>query len=445
MYKILVRIFFVPFTASSIFAMSFFALALFAACGSDKQPLVDPSFADSLMTHFTLPATLKTNGEEIVFWRDRIDQKNPGMVNESHYAAALMSRFHALGDVRDVKMADSIMCKIDTLFNFKEASPKLTLVAYSILQHRFSLADSFLLQAKAIGLRRYEWLTALFDVSFEIGRYDNAQIALNQLKADADYGYYFRRSKMDHLNAALDSSIAAMKKAADLAETSDYLRRVALSNTADLYIHAGELAKARDLYTQCIRMNSTDFHSITGLGWIALVHDHNDSLAARIFHFVEAENRLPDPLFKLSQMEDAALDSIKQGNYARQFEEKATDPIYGDQYNRYMIELYTGILHDPSKAAILSERELSNRATPQTYAWRVWSLFASGKHDEAYSLFEQQVSGKPLEGLELYWMGKMMQGLNKGYNAGEFFKAAYKNKYDLSPGIVKDIESQLNG
>ena len=112
-------------------------------------------------------------------------------------------------------------------------------------------------------------------------------------------------------------------------------------------------------------------------------------------------------------------------------------------YNRYLIELYTGILQDPARADTLSLSELTNRATPQTYAWRVWSLFETGKKEQAYSLFQKEVSGKPLEGLELYYMGKMMQGLGKGYNAREFFKAAYKNKYDLSPGIAKDIENQL--
>lgn len=428
---------------SKTLAFILFALSFLTACKNDKKPLVDPVFADSLITHFTLPADAKNKEAEMQFWKSRIDPKNPGMVNEAKYAATLIARFHQTGDIRDVKMADSIIRAIDTLFHFKEAGPKLSLVTLSIMQHRFSVADSFLQQAKAIGLKRYEWLTALFDVSFEIGRYDNARISLNQLKADADYGYYFRRSRMDHLNGGLDSSISAMMKAADLAENSEFLKRVALSNTADLYIHAGELAQARDLYIQCIRMNSADFHSIMGLGWIALVGDHNDSLAGKLFRFVQSENQLPDALFKLSQVADGAGDTVQQKNYAAAFAQRATGAVYGNMYNRYLIEFYTGILQDPARADTLSMRELTNRATPQTYAWRVWGLFETGKKGEAYNLFQKEVSGKPLEGLELYYMGKMMQGLGKGYNAGEFFKAAYKNKYDLSPGISKDIENQL--
>jgi hypothetical protein len=117
--------------------------------------------------------------------------------------------------------------------------------------------------------------------------------------------------------------------------------------------------------------------------------------------------------------------------------------MYGNMYNKYLIELYTGILKEPAKAELIAAKELTNRSTPQTYAWYVWSLFCNNKKDDAYINFEKYVSEKPLEGLELYYMGKMMLGLNKGYNAKGFFRAAYQNKYDLSPGKVKDLEKNL--
>lgn len=36
-----------------------------------------------------------------------------------------------------------------------------------------------------------------------------------------------------------------------------------------------------------------------------------------------------------------------------------------------------------------------------------------------------------------------MQGLNKSYNAEEFFKAADKNRFDLSPGMIAELDSIL--
>ena len=188
---------------------------------------------------------------------------------------------------------------------------------------------------------------------------------------------------------------------------------------------------------------AADFHSITGLGWIALVHDKNDSLAEKIFSFVRAKNKLPDALYKLTQVAEARKDEVGQRKWAKIFASCATDSVYGNMYNKYLIELYTGILHDPSRAEQISKRELENRSTPQTNAWYAWSLFSNNKKEEAYDQFQKNVSGKPLEGLELYWMGKLMQGLNKGYNAQAFYKAAYINKFDLSPAILSDLEKQL--
>ena len=427
-------------TITAIFVITLF----FASCKNGSNKIVNKTFTDSLIAHYSYPASVKATEDELAFWKSQMNPKLPGLAHEPRYASFLISRFHQFGDIQDIKMADSIMHVVNAAFNGKEASPNLTLSAYSILQHRFTDADNYLDQARKDGLKKYESLTASFDVDFELGRYANVASYIQQMKPYADYGYYFRKSKVDHLNGAIDSSVNAMLKAASLAESSVYLKDVALANAADLYIHAGKLSNAYELYKECIKMNAVDFHSITGMGWIALVNDKNDSLAQQLFEFVHSKNKLPDPLFKLYQVAQQRKDSAASANYARLFVNQATDTVYGNMYNKYVIELYTGVLHEPAKAEAIAKNELNNRSTPQTNAWYAWSLFANNKNDEAYKVFQQSVSGKPLEGLELYWMGKLMQGLGKGYNAQEFFKAAYKNKYDLSPAMMADLEAVIS-
>ena len=153
---------------------------------------------------------------------------------------------------------------------------------------------------------------------------------------------------------------------------------------------------------------------------------------------------MPDPLFKLTQMAQSIQDSALEKKYARAFVSGAPETDYGNMYNKYLIELYTGILYNPSLAEEISKKELENRATPQTWAWYAWSLFSNHKKEEAYAVFQKYVSGRPLEGLELYWMGKIMQGMNKEFNAQAFYAAALINKYDLSPSMLRDLEKQLN-
>src|SRR5690348_15891527 len=109
-----------------------------------------------------------------------------------------------------------------------------------------------------------------------------------------------------------------------------------------------------------------------------------------------------------------------QKKYADEFIKAVSDSVYGNMYNKYLIDLYTGIANEPAKAELIAAKEINSRPTPQTYAWYVWTLFCNNKKDEAYKVFEENVSGKPLEGPDLYWMGKFMLGLDKGYNAKEF-------------------------
>ena len=118
--------------------------------------------------------------------------------------------------------------------------------------------------------------------------------------------------------------------------------------------------------------------------------------------------------------------------------------MYGDMYNKYLIELYCGILHTPEKALPLAKREIEVRPTAQAYAALAWTLYCNGLSTKAMQTYEGFVSGKGLEGLELYWMGKMMKGLGKGFNAVRFFKAAHKNRFDLSPAMQRDLDAQLH-
>lgn len=418
-------------------------LIFYTACNEHPQPLVSKEFVDSLLIHFDNSARLDKQQQEIDFWKQRIQSNTPDLVNGSRYAGQLVSRFHLRGNINDVKQADSILTNLAAAFNGKEANPFMAMASNAILQHRFQKADSFLQVAKAIGVKPYEEAAASFDVNFELGRILLAGNDLKKLKIENDFGYQFRKSKYEHYKGEMDSSIAAMQAAVILAGNSEILKQSALSNLADLYIHAGDLPKAYHTYVDCVKANSSDLHSLMGIGWISLLYDKNDSLAERIFRLVATKTQSPDPLYKLIAVAEQRGDSALQKKYATDFEQKVSNISYGAMYNKYLLQLYTGILNNPAKAERIAFNELQNRNTPQTNAWYVYALLSNGKKDSAYQVYQKRVSGKPLEGLEMYWMGKLMLALDKGYNAQQFFKEADKNKYDLSPSINKDLDRLL--
>ncbi|MEO8234664.1 MAG: hypothetical protein ABI549_04550, partial [Flavobacterium sp.] len=220
-------------------------------------------------------------------------------------------------------------------------------------------------------------------------------------------------------------------------------KNIALSNAGDSYTHSGKLDNAYSDYKESIKLNSADLHSIMGIGWIALQHDNNDALAEKIFKFVQTKTKSPEPLYKLILVAQHKKDAVAEKKYAEQYESIVTDSIYGSMYTKYLVQLYTQILNNPAKAEMLAKAELENRATPQTYSWYVYSLLANNKINEANVIYKKYVSGKPLEALELYYMGKLMEANKKGYNASQFYKAANENYYDLSPSIARDLDSKL--
>ena len=418
-------------------------LLLFASCKNENKAIVSIAFTDSLLNNYSDSATKNSLETDLQFWKNRITPANPGLVNELKYAGCLVQRFHVTGNMQDLVTADSILLISDSTFGHKQTGPNMALIRNSILQHRFKMADSLLQQVRNTGIKKYESAILGFDVAFEQGYYQVAEYELKQIANANDYGYNFRRAKLAHYKGEVDTAIAAMQRAAEQAGGNVSLIQAALSNEADLNLHNGNLQRANELYVQSIRLSATDLHSIMALGWIALLRDKNDSLAEKIFRFVQSKTQAPDAVFKLTQLADARGDSALQKKYASEFVAIATAPDYGNMYNKYVLELYTGILNEPAKAEAMAARELLNRTTPQTYAWYVWALYSNNKTAEAEKIYRQHVSGKPLEGLELYWMGKYMQAQNKGYNAKEFFKAANKNRYDLSPSMVKDLKNAL--
>ena len=421
-----------------------FCLFLFiSSCSHKDKPIVNSVFADSLITHYSPSQFARTTDSNLIFWEKKMDSLPENFVNGPKYASALSSRFHLYGEINDLLKADSLYNRSNGVNQEKEPGIFRTLASFAMLQHRFLPADSFLQKAKKIEGQSLANAFLDFDVSFERGQYQHCKKILPALRSFNPYGYLFRRSKFEHYDGSLDSAISCMMQAAEKAGNNNYLRQVALSNAADLYIHKGNLKEAYKLYTESIKIDAADLHSIMGIGWIALVHDKNDSLAEKIFRFVRSQSHAPDALLKLEQLAEARGDSAEQIKYANEFAAQAGQPEYGLMYSKYLIDLYTGILNESAKAASIAEQEINNRPTPQTYAWYAWSLFCNNEKEKAYKVFRSGVSGKPLEGPELYYMGKLMQDMDKGYNAQQFFKAAYKNRYDLSPAKQKDLEENL--
>jgi hypothetical protein len=420
-----------------------FSILFFSSCKREEKTLVDKSFIDSLMNNYSPSVREKINAGDLVFWKHRLDSLPDSYLNAQKYAGTLTSRFRLYGDIHDMVKADSITLWLNKEYQQKDAGIYRTLATNDIQQHRFGEARVNAQKAIDIGSEKYASELTLTDAFFELGQYQFVKQNLQRLRKTNNYGYFFALSKYQHWEGNLDSAIVSMQKAEEWAGNNDFLRQVAVANSADLYLHSGALGKAAELYKQSIGIDAADYHSLAGLAWIALVHDKKDTLSANIFQFIQSKTKSPDMFFKLSQVYQQRKDRASENKYAQDFAKEASSPIYGNMYNKYLIELYGEILNDPKKMLTVAEKEIQNRATPQTYAWYVWALFKNNQTQKAFQVYDKYVSEKPLEGLELYYMGKMMRANKKEFNAKNYLEAAYKNRFDLSPSKIEELENEF--
>ena len=419
-------------------------LALFLVqCNTSDSPLVSETYVDSLIANYGTPKEVTRNSEELEFWKSRVIDQRFDITNSEKYASQLVSRFQLSGDIQDLKDADSILVNVEKEFDGKEAGAYLSLVHYSTLQHRFLLAKEYLDKAKALKIRALDNYSTSFDVEFELGNIKAAKENLEKMKDEKSFAYQFRKSKIAHYEGDLDASTNRMEEAAKLAGDNPGLRSIALSNVGDLYNHAGKLDEALKSYKKSLKLNSADLHSMMGIGLIAMQKDNNNAIAEKIFKFVRSKTKSPDPLYKMILLAQNKKDKNLELKYAKEFDAIVSKPIYGNMYNKYLIQIYTESLKNPAKAEILAKRELETRATPQTYSWYAFALMENNKLAEANEIYNKHIKGQPLEALELYYMGRLMEASKKGYNAKEYYKAANENRYDLSPRSMQDLETRL--
>lgn len=420
------------------------ALLTFSSCNKKTKPVVQANFVDSVMQAYTGSAFLKLNAAELKFWKDRMHSMPEGYTNEQQYAGNLAARYQLTGNFADLKSADSMMLAMNVETKATEPAMLRTLGRLAILQHKFHQADDYVRKAIELGSEKYASLLMKYDVAFELGNYNLATNTLKEVESTNEYGYFFRQARQFHYLGEHDSSIIAMKKALQIAGNNKNLQQITLSNIGDLQLHAANAEEAYYAYKQSLQLDPADMHSMMGIGWIALIYDKNAALAEKIFRFADTTIQTPDPLLKLSYTATQKGDTAQAIKYAIEFAKEAGDTMYGIMYSKYLIDIYSGLLNEPAKAKAIALNELKVRATPQTYSWYAYALFKNNEPALANEIYKKHISGKSLEGLELYYMGMMMDGMNKSYNAEQYFKAAYKNRYDLSPDKIAYLQATMD-
>ena len=404
-----------------------------AAC-SHSGKLIDEQLVDELLARADRDSGVLLANDDLRFWKSRAEMDRTDFVSQGKYGRALLTRFRSTGAIEDLLSADTILARL--AFALPDAEIQLQLAGIKMLRHQFAEARRITSELEKKNLEPYATAMMAFDAELELGEYGRAAMRLRQHPAPRDFAYLFRASRQEHQLGHADSAIAMLRRASDLVPGNKHLQNIALSNAADLSLHEGRVDQARELYQQALERKPADYHSLCGLAWIAAAHDEDTALAFRVFRFVAQRSTGPDILFRMAQ----ATTGQAAKNYGERFFAEATKPSYGSMYHKYLIQLLTGVLDRPDLALPIARKEVELRPTAQTAAWLAWTQFRCGQRDAAYAGFKNFVSGRPLETLELFWMGKMLKELGRKQDAKRYLDAARANRYDLSLSEMQELE-----
>jgi len=422
-----------------IIILGFVLLAL--ACKSDPTLTITAPEDYNVYLNTSEKNTLKEALSAKEFWSKRLRPDSTGVGDLAPLAGAYEQLFAVTGDPDHLKSAELLYVKGMEISAISSDAYARGLAHNYISQHRFKEAYSLLNETLEGPSNKHETRLMLFDAAMEVGDYEKAYEHLEAVKDLTDYHYLIRLSKWSDYRGDLDSAIKYLEKARDIANSRDSkpLRVWTYSNLADYYGHAGRITDSYQHYLKTLALQPDNHYAKKGIAWIIYSEENNTNEAIRILDKLVDDHSLPDYHLLKAEMYEHDGYTAKAEQSMNDFLEAVESSDYGDMYNTYLIEYFSET--NPQQALELAQKELENRATPETYHLLALAQLYNGKAEEALVTIENHVTGKTSEPMALYHTALVYKA-NKWEDKLKPIKAELLDaSFELGPVLTKKIEA----
>ncbi|MEX0362094.1 MAG: tetratricopeptide repeat protein, partial [Allomuricauda sp.] len=239
----------------------------------------------------------------------------------------------------------------------------------------------------------------LFDVHMELGNYKTAHKYLDSIKNMSDFGYLIRVAKWNDHRGDLDTTITFMQKAMQKAASAKNkpLLIWTYSNLADYYGHAGRIEDSYKYYLKTLELDPDNAYAKKGIAWIVFSHEKNGEEALRILDAVNKYHISPDYYLLKAEIAQFMNDTYAVSRNFDSYYKMIQNESYGDMYNAHNIEFYIEQMKTYKKALDLAQKEVENRATPETYSLLAYAHLKIGNTQKALLIVQEYVTGKTFE------------------------------------------------
>lgn len=377
--------------------------ALLLSCGEETVPKVtNPADYNNYLLNAEKPGQ-KEALNEVRFWSQRLRPDSSGVGDLGPLAAAYTALFDATGNSENLYSGEKLYKKAMAISANHPDIYARALARNYISQHRFREAAKILTETyNDPNSEKRPTELMLFDVFMELGRFEEAEEVLKKVQNTSDYNYLIRKAKWSDYVGDLDEAINYMEDAKAIAESRDSkgLKIWTYSNLGDYYGHAGRIDDAYEHYLKTLALEPDNAYVLKGIAWIAYSHEKNVPEARRIITELMKNHSIPDYYLLLAELAEYEDDSVEAEAQIEMFLEAVEKGNFGAMYNAYHIEILAD--RNPEEAIRLAEKEVQNRATPETYHLLALANLKAGNPETALDIIETEVEGKTYEPMAQY-------------------------------------------
>ncbi|MEH6763280.1 MAG: hypothetical protein V7655_02175 [Aequorivita antarctica] len=378
--------------------------------------------------------------EEFEYWQKEFNNDSTHLMEMSRLSGIHAAMFASSGDITELKTSEKLIKKSHDVSARNKDSYLRSLAHNYFSQHRFKEAQVLLDSAYTYPDNHKDTEMMLFDVAMELGEYSRADTLLGKIKDPKDFNYLIRLAKWSDHNGNLDAAIKYMEQAKQIAEERDNkgLKVWVYSNIGDFYGHAGRLQDSYNSYLKTLAIEPDNHYVKKQLAWMVYSSERNTKEANRILDSVMVNHKAPD--YYLLKGQIAAYEgNTSEANKEYDMFIKATEnPDYGGMYNAYLIDLYADL--EPQKALKLAAKEITNRATPETYQLLAYSQLKAGDKEAALKTIEEYVEGKTSEPKALFHSALIYKANGMKDKVASLKEELMGAAYELGPVKSKEIE-----
>jgi tetratricopeptide (TPR) repeat protein len=415
----------------------FMSLCILSCSSTTSNPKDYASFLNAPASETVKAATLRLN-----FWNSKIKEDSLQLVALPKAAEAYGSLFQSTADIQYLKAAEKTLHRAANIAAIDKSGHLEALAANYIKQHRFQEAHTILTEAYEIGGETESTTFMLFDVHMELGNYTEAKTYLDLTRDFKDFNFLTRLAKWEDHSGNLDATIYYMEEAKSIAEGSNTknIRIWLYTNLADYYGHAGRLKESYSHYLKALKLDHHNAYAKKGIAWIAYSHEGNAVEALRILNSIPIENYSPDYYLLKAEIAEFMGDQITKKEQQSLYTTVVSNPAYGSMYNIPNALLLAEENDDYETALHLAEKEVSARATPETYSVLAHILRLKGDPKKALEISEKYVAGKTFEPEANYRLAAVYKANNKKEKMGTLEVNLRESQFELGPIMARSIE-----